>query len=1465
MAKSFLSINKNQVSILSTLAVILILGAGYFFVYVPANEKDIQAQRFRALQNVDKNVHEKIENSVALINNLLENYSAGNSDHVINFLENQSNKNYTFTSVVSLTTTAIKQNTDSVCIIRVDSSTKLITLYLSKRYRDSTFFQLGMNFTPSQFVGFLLPENVFDDYIIFSNNRTILETFPSGISYVIKDSLFRVKTSISSSSVVEHNISGKDYKMFLQSVSLDAKTELVIGGLLTNKRYQHEKTQLPTPIVLLLATILLISIVLFPWIKLFQMGSKDRLTITDAVSTLFISMLLMSLLFFAFFKYNHPLQPAEPKDPKIVLANGIEKAFKEEIKLMYDKIVAFDVLRNKESLLRSDDIINLFKKTHFSYIKNGKAQNDSTTNKNSAALKDHAILNTSKDISINQAFWLDSNGFETVNWNTEPTNAPHGNYARRDYYKNIINHKYYFLNADSPDPSSPKKYYLEQSISWTTGSFRSIVAVPSVIDKGLAALSVNMRSLDSAVLPTGYLFAIINNRGKVLYHSQKVKNLNENLIDEFSDDKTLRSCLEARSEGTFTTRYFSNKYKAIVRPLNDLPYFIVILEDSMYKETMDTEIFSFTVSMLMLFFGFLVIQLLVVFFVSARRSFFKNQVFDTSWIGPKIAGNDDYILSSVFNLLTIIALFVTFSSSAFLQYFFMLLYSITLVPLYLNFILFLKYRKQKKNVIQFKQMAIWCLCAFLIVIEICASLMLTSVHFLVFLLFQLLLVVFGIAVYYFKDNILDKFKSMRQNVGAFRRWDYINTFTLMGLTRLIVTSGIPVVFFYVSSYNYEENLATRYRHVNYLNKLANKMPDTLARRIINNGEYAPGNFVDSNSVLQSTVISEQEARQKYKVSYSREDSITIKILHQFRLFVTDLAVNEDRFNSSQSADSSFFFNNLPDSAWLDQQGTYTCRPAGETGDYIQIQSANLNYHFPNLHRLDENYFLKGLLFWLLLLTGVVAYYFIVLTIIKKLFSLNVPDLSVWKALDDNILSNNRLNNLVFVIGLPGAGKKYHILHKISTGEIRPIENESTKFAYKENDDGNNNVFLADLINIPDDSSNDPVSESLWQQYCEKVFSKKNKFIIVNHFEYNIQDPISNRRKLNFLERLTLDEDCKIFILSTIHPVAFLDSVFSQSAKKEDSTIGKGVPGEDLERWHVLLGHYRIVLLPLDLSVPPAKGEADINLAGTVLSMKHQAIAGAKVSVKNTDTSTQTDSSGMFKLAAPYQLPFTITIEANTFITEDVVIREESAKPISVDLEESFNNWKSRIRSETHYTHFLHKIQQAAIQVGSHLTEHERMQKCDELAFKLQVTSHYFYMYIWQSLTKEEKFLLYDLAEDNLVNSFDSYNLSMLVGKGIIVNTDGSLKLFNKGFRNFILTAIGNTEAIKIKDQIKDNGNWGKLKNPLLIMIMAILGFLLTSQQESYTKIITYLAALGAGVPAVLKIFSIFEKPTDKQN
>src|ERR1043165_3159201 len=66
--------NRNYAAIIVTLLFVIFFGAVYFFIYLPHNEKRIQEQRFRTLQHIDKNVHDRIKNSIDQINNLLGSY-----------------------------------------------------------------------------------------------------------------------------------------------------------------------------------------------------------------------------------------------------------------------------------------------------------------------------------------------------------------------------------------------------------------------------------------------------------------------------------------------------------------------------------------------------------------------------------------------------------------------------------------------------------------------------------------------------------------------------------------------------------------------------------------------------------------------------------------------------------------------------------------------------------------------------------------------------------------------------------------------------------------------------------------------------------------------------------------------------------------------------------------------------------------------------------------------------------------------------------------------------------------------------------------------------------------------------------------------------------------------------------------------------------------------------------------------
>ena len=1349
-AVKFLYLNKSQGYILATLLSLIFLGSCYFFVYLPANERKVEEQRFRTLQNIDRNIHDKIENSSVLLKNLLNADTFPNKEYLKDYIANYPTEKFLLTGIDELPlkvkelNEALKDPVNTVVnnatrqLIITQSKGDTATVYNKRDTTKTKLLQVSVKYSFDQFITSLLPDAVFDEYIVFSKDNIVYESFPTGISRVREDSLLNTSNGINGSYVKDMTAGGKNYKLFLQAITFDSTHKWILGGLLSKGRYVKERSQLPFSLILLMITIMVGIVVVFPWIKLYQMGSKDRITIADGISTIVAAMLLMSLLFFCFFKYNDDVRDNNISTSKKVLAAQIEDSFYNETKKHHKILQEFDDLQHQQNI---GSIVNLNSNKISKDISVVSKTNGTANIQLSASVKDS--LNQYKDSAIiNQVFWLDSSGRENYNWTTDGRNAPRNNFSNRKYFQRIINTGAFYIDSDTSRP-----YFLDQVVSRTSGTFTSIISIPSA-DKSskVAAMSFIMQSVRDVVMPTGYSFAVVDNTGKVLYHSLASRNLNENIKSEFSDSASVVNCLSSHSATEFNTLYYNKRYYVQMNPFKNLPYFILVFSDTSYNATRDVEIYSFTFSILLLFFVYMIAQLFVTFLASSRRSFFKKQLFDTSWIGPKLAFHREYVLAAAVNLVIIIVLIVFFNFFSFFQYLFLLLFSVTLIFIFTNTLFANRYLKDgQKNKWRYKQIAVNWLLVILLLINVAGYLLVND--FWAIFLIELGIALSGFGFIGFANKLSHDFREMISP-----KLNYVRSFALMTVTSLIITSGLPIAFFYRTSYNFEQNLDIRYRQNDYANRLINQP----------NSVY----YFDSTWVAAKPVIIQKDSI-NFQEKNQDEHERTQKVLGAFHLVLNERIGNTNNLYKSYSTDSAIIYQPLinSDSAVLAYRQTNTA------GKFIKIASTNTVYTIPAPTKKPI-----ALLYWSLLVLGLVVFYFVIINIVKKVFCLNLPNLEMWKDLDDKMLEDNDLNKFLLIVGLPGARKFKYIIDQIKD---KKIQKDGESLIYEEGKDDTNNVYIADLINIPTDITDvSDVKNSDWQKLMTDVVKEKYKMVVINHFEYNMHCEVANIAKLKLIEQLMVKSKCKIIILSTLHPLAFLDSLNEQVKKADDAP--KSPP--DIDRWHVLLGHFRISIIPI------------------------------------TQQKTKYDPA-----------------------------------------------WHQLLYSETEYTHFLQDMQQLTQDISTGVTEEEAVAKGDQLAYKLQVTAQYFYLYIWQSLTKEEKFLLYDLAEDNLVNSYDDYNLTMLIAKGVIIQTNGLLRLFNRGFRNFILTAIGNSEAMKIKARIRESGNWNNLKTPLVLIILSILAFLLISQQEAYSKLLSYVAALTAGVPAILKIFSLFDKRTAKSN
>lgn len=1345
-----LPINKNQFTVLITLLILIFLGASYFLIYLPNNEKNVQERRFRCLQNIDSNIHSKIENSVPLITNLLTHFDV---NHTNKYIKDYPKSNFTLLTTyqsVGYIPNAKQiitpgDTSGNIVKINIDPGSQLILLANNPKNPSIT---IGMRFGFGQFIKPLLPPppDVFDHYIIFLNDKKLYESFPSGLSYKDPDSLLEIKSKVRSPGIRSLKIGGTDYKVFSQPVDMGGDNKWLILGLVSNSHYQKEKNQLPLWIVLFLMTSAITMLVALPWIKLYHMGNKDKLTVKDGIASIVVAMMLMSLLFFVFFKYNFSLSSrrfayAFNKHPKNVKAP--EDSIKEYPENTFPKdAFSRNVLASKMINAFEDELDTAYKLLDkFDSMNSiGKAQDVSALGKGLTSY-DALFRVACNHLEVHQIYWLDKKGAEMTNMTTVSDNAPKGNYSGRDYFKHAVQKQW--------NRTGPHSLYLDQLVSRTTGVFTSVISMPSRADSGryVAAMTFTAKSVDSVIMPDGYQFAVIDNRGRVLYHYLPNRNLNENLKNELSDSTMLVSSIEAKSDTSFKAEYYGRQYNVKIKPFPDLPYFMVIFEDLEYNDTRDTEAYTFTLSMLFCLLIFLGIKFGIIFFVSAKRSFFKKQHYDTSWIGPKISSHHEYNLAIVANFVVIVLLIIFFSLNSFLRYLYILLFSIVLVSIFLNVVFAVNYKRSRRELHKYKIIAVYWLCAFAVVIDIAAYATLKSNNFQSLILYEAILIVVYFILFYAGPVLLVKVRKYKLWLSF--PWTYTHSYAVMATTRLIISSGIPVAFFFVYSFNYEQNLDTRYRQLNFGRELTQKIGYTGVARTdseennrFNAGIYSDGMFVDSIKVVSIDSIRKQDSVRR--LALSPENLLTIQILSAFRFLGSGIEIKNNNLNLPQ-VDNTAFFNNIARENGGNRISTRTYYQVSPD-EYIKISSSHINYPYPNIF------------FWLLLIGFIVIYYYVIHNIIRKMFALNLPSTDGWKQIDEHLVTDQNLNRLLFILGSPGSGKLSKLKETIKNGKI--LGHSGVPAVIDDKDESKNNVFIVDMILIPVAGG---LNNGEWDK-CREDALKDHSLVIINHFEYNIQDAGTNSIKLDLLESLMYKATSKVMIISTVHPVSFLDSLSQDQLNP--------IAESELGRWHVLLGHFHVVIEPL------------------------------------------------MKADSP---------EANDAL-------------------------QKAIMEETQYTHFLSKMQPLALNI---LDEKNTEQTADSLIFKLQLTSQYFYTYIWQSLVREEKFLLYDLAEDGLVNPYDDFNLSMLICKGLVVKCNGTLVLFNRGFRNFILTAIGEKEVNRIKEQVKDNGKWGNMKTPMNLAILAILVFLFASQQEAYSRVITYITAFGAAIPAVLKIFSIF--------
>src|SRR5262249_3246372 len=212
-------------------------------------------------------------------------------------------------------------------------------------------------------------------------------------------------------------------------------------------------------------------------------------------------------------------------------------------------------------------------------------------------------------------------------------------------------------NNHSMESKEGPSFWLEPVMSWTTGESIATFSVLIPPDKApltaaqatparaapaepasgvrsnpswVFALDVDLPSLRNVVLPPGYGFAVIDEKGSVLFHSE-VAHLREDFLLECDNNPRLQAAVYGKASEAFNGRYLGSDHRFYVTQLAKAggpPWSLVVFRDKQLLRTLNVE----ALSVALILYGWLFLSLVPLFLI------FWTRRTDWLWPGPK-SGN----------------------------------------------------------------------------------------------------------------------------------------------------------------------------------------------------------------------------------------------------------------------------------------------------------------------------------------------------------------------------------------------------------------------------------------------------------------------------------------------------------------------------------------------------------------------------------------------------------------------------------------------------------------------------------------------------------------------------------------------------------------------------------------------------------------------------------------------------------
>jgi|GEM_PF-2947109 len=1386
-------------------------------------------------------------------------------------------------------------------------------------------------------------EDLFDGYQLFRERSVAFTTVPGGlainggdtvISSIINAGGKRTKTGYShaTSRVLDVEIAGRPYKLFLQRVQIGQVGEgMALGLLMSNGNYRDHIYEVPMSTILLCSLLMLVLMLGFPFIKLRLIGNGERLKTEDAffcAVSIAISFFLVTLIALSYYVYRVPEDHVNRVHLRH-LADSVKANFVQELKDIRGQLAQYDPARFGEIQQLQQP-----------------SKGDGPV---SILARDSAKLTyPNRYPYFDMVFWIDENGNAFEQLHTGKVLQPYVNVKDRNYFRDVVEGRPWNLDSSGKHQDSTL-FTIQPVFNRITGENMAVVAVPYHKTKPVIrpedyrpvlAADVRMHSVIRPVVPLGYGFCIMDRDGLIWFHSDHRKNLQEYFPRECSGAGELLSALRGNVSRHLRLTYNGQHYSAYGTPLPQMPLYLVVFHQESYFNSIRTLSTSVTIIHYLLALLPLCLLLLVHKATCHYDARLGGENFAFRWLAPNHGKERQYrLLCPLLYALIALEVLMLFArrNERDLWAFYVLVIITSLAAA----------RTLLYNDINLSGMRFW---SFWATYFCLAGLLLFCITRQWFgnpldggpspvmqwgvLAGELLLTLILTAglVGLFAGLRLVALRWFREPAGPARPASR-TLYPRLLVAWVILLSILPALAFYRTNYLREHRIAASHGLIQAARDLTERQlrvqaqyRDTEARDkeglqnalIQEHGCYVKA--VNSNHVAFS--LPESLGSNKPDNLGSKEpDNRFVDLLPVMRLrpLYNRMAVENNLLLKTDPAGNHWRWTAglSPDSLQLQFFEYDLSKPRQ---NYLTLSAVIPAYAFGYIFRDNEGWRIILLVaMGVSIVAGLVA---LIHFTVRHLFNFGIhettqspyfpvprPLAETWTEvrkhkqrvlLTGAYLPDRRLLEGYFLGANPaGKGALQGVaiidLMEVTEGKALPplgspgepaapapeavpipVQVQSGRQAHTE-------VATAPAVLAFVDTKK--MAEELAAAPCH---------LILTHFE-QLAAWAGNHPKFSAQSRHLcglIEEAQSVMILSVEEP----NDVKEKVGRLIENAAGAPPAGDDagkraerqsrlseLLRWQHLIGGFEARYFSLEAFTGPGPGadpaatddvrpkgaatpaggnRPENHLSETRATAEVEPAAAVNRTGAGSGPETVKDADGNARAGAPAGPPTWRDDAGALWGRFQAWRRRYSRSAYAWEVGQAAacrrERWNQLVAEECGgHGPFLRGIEpdiRTIVEGYAQDPTHPAGQykRRGDVILKIQDRARFHYNALWESCTREEQYILYDLAQDGLVDCRNMPSLRSLLQKGL-VTYDGSVKLMNRSFRNYILHAIEPRYGSEIEAEIRQKSSWNEYRSVLALVIGAVITFIFLTQRETYNQIHAVITTLTASIPLILNL------------